>query len=80
MTGVRQSHSPMAEVDERAECGHEERGTAFLDEDPVRAFERIGGAPAETLAEAGAVSTSDARTTPVKGVTAPVSIAAITWS
>ncbi len=37
-------------------------------------------ATAGTLAEAGDVSTSDARTTPVKGVTAPVSLAAITWS
>ncbi len=37
-------------------------------------------ATAETLAEAGSVSTSDARTAPVKGVTAPVSFAAIAWT
>jgi len=37
-------------------------------------------ATAETLAEAGDVSTSDARSATVKGVTAPVSVAAIAWS
>ncbi len=36
-------------------------------------------ATAETLAEAGEVSTSDARSAPVKGVSAPVSLAAIDW-
>ncbi len=36
-------------------------------------------ATAETLAEAGKVSTSDARSAPVKGVSAPVSLAAIDW-
>jgi class 3 adenylate cyclase len=37
-------------------------------------------ATAETLAEAGDVSTSDARSASVKGVTAPVSLAAISWT
>jgi len=37
-------------------------------------------ATAETLAEAGDVSASVTRQAPVKGVTAPVSLASITWS
>ena len=37
-------------------------------------------ATAETLAEAGDVSVSDSRTVPVKGVAAPVSLAAIGWT
>ncbi len=37
-------------------------------------------ASAETLAEAGDVAASDARTAPVKGVTEPVSVAAIAWA
>ena len=37
-------------------------------------------ATAETLAEAGDVPASDARMAPVKGVTAPVSLAAIAWT
>jgi class 3 adenylate cyclase len=37
-------------------------------------------ATAETLAEAGDVASSDARTTPVKGVSAPVSLATIAWT
>jgi class 3 adenylate cyclase len=37
-------------------------------------------ATAETLAEAGEVPASDARLAPVKGVTAPVSLAAISWT
>ena len=37
-------------------------------------------ATAETLAEAGEVPASDARMAPVKGVTAPVSLAAIAWT
>jgi class 3 adenylate cyclase len=37
-------------------------------------------ATAETLAEAGDVSASDARMAPVKGVTAPLSLAAIVWT
>ena len=37
-------------------------------------------ATAETLAEAGDVATADAREAPVKGVTAPVSVASIAWS
>jgi class 3 adenylate cyclase len=37
-------------------------------------------ATSETLAEAGDVPVSDARSAPVKGVTAPVSLAAIAWS
>ena len=37
-------------------------------------------ASAETLAEAGDVATSDARTVPVKGVSEPVSLSAILWS
>ena len=37
-------------------------------------------ASAETLAEAGDVPASDARTTPIRGVSAPVSLAAITWN
>jgi class 3 adenylate cyclase len=37
-------------------------------------------ATAETLAEAGEVPASDARMAPVKGVTAPVSLAAIVWT
>ena len=37
-------------------------------------------ATTDTLAEAGDVSTSEARSEPVKGVTAPVSLAAITWA
>ncbi len=37
-------------------------------------------ATAETLAEVADVSSSGAREVPVKGVTAPVSLAAITWS
>ena len=43
----------------------------------------VGGeilATQETLAEAGDVRTTGERTTPVKGVTAPVSLASITWS
>ena len=43
----------------------------------------VGGeilATAETLAEAGDVPASDAATTPVKGVGAPVSVAAIAWN
>jgi class 3 adenylate cyclase/ATP/maltotriose-dependent transcriptional regulator MalT len=35
---------------------------------------------AETLAEAGDVSVAETRTAPVKGVTAPLSLAAITWN
>jgi class 3 adenylate cyclase len=37
-------------------------------------------ATAETLAEAGEVSTSAARSVPVKGVTAPVSVVSIAWT
>jgi class 3 adenylate cyclase len=37
-------------------------------------------ATAETLAEAGQVPTSDARSTPIRGVTEPVSLAAVTWN
>ena len=37
-------------------------------------------ATAETLAEAGDVATTDAREAPVKGVTAPVSLASIAWT
>ncbi|MEA2612147.1 MAG: hypothetical protein QOI52_106, partial [Chloroflexota bacterium] len=37
-------------------------------------------ATAETLGEAGDVATSDARSEPVKGVTAPVSLARVTWA
>ncbi len=37
-------------------------------------------ATAETLAEAGNVAASDPRMAPVKGVTAPVSLAAIAWT
>jgi class 3 adenylate cyclase len=37
-------------------------------------------ATAETLAEAGDVSTSEARDAPVKGVTAPVSLAKVAWT
>ncbi len=37
-------------------------------------------ATAETLAEAGDVSTSNVREAPVKGVTAPVSLASIAWT
>jgi class 3 adenylate cyclase len=37
-------------------------------------------ATAETLAEAGDVSTSEARDAPVKGVTAPVSLATVAWT
>jgi class 3 adenylate cyclase len=37
-------------------------------------------ATAETLAEARGVPTSDARDAPIKGVTAPVSLATISWS
>ena len=43
----------------------------------------VGGeilATAETLAEAGDVPASDSRSTPVKGVAAPVSVAAIAWA
>ncbi len=43
----------------------------------------VGGeilATAETLADAGTVSTSGARSASVKGVTAPVDVAAIAWS
>lgn len=36
-------------------------------------------ATADTLAEAGDVPTSDARSTPVKGVSEPVSLAAVAW-
>ena len=35
---------------------------------------------AETLAEAGDVATGDAREVPIKGMTAPVSLASIAWS
>jgi class 3 adenylate cyclase len=34
----------------------------------------------ETLAEAGDVRTTGARTSPIKGVSAPVNLASITWS
>ena len=37
-------------------------------------------ATAETLAEAGDVPATDARTTPIRGVSAPVSLSAITWN
>ena len=37
-------------------------------------------ASAETLAEAGDVPASDARVAPVKGLTAPLSLAAIDWT
>ena len=37
-------------------------------------------ATAETLAEAGEVQASGTRMEPVKGVTAPVSLAAIVWT
>jgi class 3 adenylate cyclase len=37
-------------------------------------------ATAETLAEAGDVPASDARTTPIRGVSAPVCLAAISWN
>ena len=43
----------------------------------------VGGeiiATAETLADAGTVSTSGARSASVKGVTAPISVASIAWS
>ena len=36
--------------------------------------------PAETIAEAGTVTDSDARTATVKGVSAPVTFAAVTWA
>ena len=42
----------------------------------------LGGeilATADTILEGGEVATSDPRLAPVKGVTAPVSLAAITW-
>jgi class 3 adenylate cyclase len=37
-------------------------------------------ATADTLAQAGEVTTTDAREAPVKGVTAPVSVASISWA
>jgi class 3 adenylate cyclase len=43
----------------------------------------VGGeilATQETLTEAGDVRTTSERTTPVKGVSAPVNLASITWS
>jgi len=42
----------------------------------------LGGeilATADTISEGGDVATSDPRVAPVKGMTAPVSLAAITW-
>ena len=37
-------------------------------------------ATAETLAEAGTVAASDVRTAPVKGVSAPLTVGAVTWN
>jgi hypothetical protein len=37
-------------------------------------------ASAETLAEAGEVAASESREASVKGVTAPIRVASITWS
>jgi class 3 adenylate cyclase len=50
----------------------------------ARVYAIAGGgevlASAETLAEAGDVATSEPLTEPVKGVAAPVSVAAIAWT
>jgi class 3 adenylate cyclase len=53
----------------------------------VHVAARIGGlaqggeilASAETVTEAGDVATSASRIEPIKGVTAPIAVAAITW-
>ena len=62
--------------------GSDYSGTAVHIAARVGALARGGEilATTDTLAEAGDVSTSEARSEPVKGVTAPVSLAAITWA
>jgi class 3 adenylate cyclase len=62
--------------------GSDYSGTAVHIAARVGALARGGEilATTDTLTEAGDVSTSEARSEPVKGVTAPVRVAAIAWA